>query len=108
MRGLTKTHTINGQEFTVHELKLDEIDAFLKEIDVEEDKSVLDVMTVKGVHLSAVARCVGMTKAELRERFPYPSEMQFVANKCEEINGGFFDVVRLALNQIQSLLQGKG
>lgn len=104
MRGLTKTHEIGGQSFTVHELRVDEIDAFLKEIDTEDDRSVHDVMLVNGIHLSAVARCLGITKAELYERFPYPSELHFVASKCEEVNGGFFGEIRLAVKNVMRAL----
>lgn len=108
MRGLSRTHKIGDEEVTVHELRVDEIDAFLKEVDLEDDKSVYDVVLVKSVHLSAVARCLGITKQQLYERFPYPSELQFLASKCEEVNGGFFDVIRLAVRQLMSNLPGGG
>jgi hypothetical protein len=101
MRGLTKTISVNGQEITIREVAVDEIRAWMRDLEISET-DIMDVALQKGWHMGAVRLITGLSKAEF-DAF-LPSERRVIAQNCEAVNGDFFDLIRTALAPVLSKL----
>jgi len=90
MRGLTKVVEIEGKDWTVRELTMAEIRAWLVSLaDAQHDP--LDVALVEGVHLSAIRLMTGMSEEQMAELLP--SEINQLVLAAKVANPGFFSMM---------------
>jgi len=103
MRGLTRVVEIEGKDWTVRELTMAEIRAWLASLaDAQHD--ALDVALVDGVHLSVVRLMTGMTEEQMAALLP--SEIEQLVMAAKMANPGFFSMMGRLTGQSQKTSGG--